>query len=156
MITSGFKKISNYSPIKKFLLLGYMAASMFILFSIARMASAFVINDEDFVKSNNNYVSVAVGKIDEKKYNDILSVPGIKYAVIGDSLVGFKITYNTLLQNYDVSDLLVGSISGLSLISDKDLIYGEMPKNDYEVVVDIMSAKTLFDSENHAKSSCEI
>lgn len=153
MITSGFKKISNYSPIKKFLLLGYMAASMFILFSIARMASAFVINDEDFVKSNNNYVSVAVGKIDEKKYNDILSVPGIKYAFIGDSLVGFKITYNTLLQNYDVSDLLVGSISGLSLISDKDLIYGEMPKNDYEVVVDIMSAKTLFDSENHAKSA---
>ena len=153
MITSGFKKISNYSPIKKFLLLGYMAASMFILFSISRMASAFVINDEDFVKSNNNYVSVAVGKIDEKKYNDILSVPGIKYAVIGDSLVGFKITYNTLLQNYDVSDLLVGSISGLSLISDKDLIYGEMPKNDYEVVVDIMSAKTLFDSENHAKSA---
>lgn len=153
MITSGFKKISNYSPIKKFLLLGYMAASMFILFSIARMASAFVINDEDFVKSNNNYVSVAVGKIDEKKYNDILSVPGIKYAVIGDSLVGFKITYNTLLQNYDVSDLLVGSISGLSLISDKDLIYGKMPKNDYEVVVDIMSAKTLFDSENHAKSA---
>ena len=153
MITSGFKKISNYSPIKKFLLLGYMAASMFILFSIARMASAFVINDEDFVKSNNNYVSVAVGKIDEKKYNDILSVPGIKYAVIGDSLVSFKITYNTLLQNYDVSDLLVGSISGLSLISDKDLIYGEMPKNDYEAVVDIMSAKTLFDSENHAKSA---
>ncbi len=153
MITSGFKKISNYSPIKKFLLLGYMAASMFILFSIARMASAFVINDEDFVKSNNNYVSVAVGKIDEKKYNDILSVPGIKYAVIGDSLVSFKITYNTLLQNYDVSDLLVGSISGLSLISDKDLIYGEMPKNDYEAVVDIMSAKKLFDSENHAKSA---
>ena len=153
MITSGFKKISNYSPIKKFLLLGYMAASMFILFSIARMASAFVINDEDFVKSNNNYVSVAVGKLDEKKYNDILSVPGIKYAVIGDSLVGFKITYNTLLQNYDVSDLLVGSISGLSLISDKDLIYGEMPKNDYEAVVDIMSAKTLFNSENHAKSA---
>ena len=153
MITSGFKKISNYSPIKKFLLLGYMAASMFILFSIARMASAFVINDEDFVKSNNNYVSVAVGKIDEKKYNDILSVPGIKYAVIGDSLVSFKITYNTLLQNYDVSDLLVGSISGLSLISSKDLIYGEMPKNDYEAVVDIMSAKKLFDSENHAKSA---
>ena len=153
MITSGFKKISNYSPIKKFLLLGYMAASMFILFSIARMASAFVINDEDFVKSNNNYVSVAVGKIDEKKYNDILSVSGIKYAVIGDSLVSFKITYNTLLQNYDVSDLLVGSISGLSLISSKDLIYGEMPKNDYEAVVDIMSAKKLFDSENHAKSS---
>lgn len=153
MITSGFKKISNYSPIKKFLLLGYMAASMFILFSIARMASAFVINDEDFVKSNNNYVSVAVGKIDEKKYNDILSVSGIKYAVIGDSLVSFKITYNTLLQNYDVSDLLVGSISGLSLISDKDLIYGEMPKNDYEAVVDIMSAKALFDSENHAKSA---
>lgn len=153
MITSGFKKISNYSPIKKFLLLGYMAASMFILFSIARMASAFVINDEDFVKSNNNYVSVAVGKIDEKKYNDILSISGIKYAVIGDSLVSFKITYNTLLQNYDVSDLLVGSISGLSLISDKDLIYGEMPKNDYEAVVDIMSAKTLFDSENHAKSA---
>lgn len=153
MITSGFKKISNYSPIKKFLLLGYMAASMFILFSIARMASAFVINDEDFVKSNNNYVSVEVGKIDEKKYNDILSVSGIKYAVIGDSLVSFKITYNTLLQNYDVSDLLVGSISGLSLISDKDLIYGEMPKNDYEAVVDIMSAKRLFDSENHAKSA---
>ena len=153
MITSGFKKISNYSPIKKFLLLGYMAASMFILFSIARMASAFVINDEDFVKSNNNYVSVAVGKIDEKKYNDILSISGIKYAVIGDSLVSFKITYNTLLQNYDVSDLLVGSISGLSLISDKDLIYGEMPKNDYEAVVDIMSAKKLFDSENHAKSA---
>lgn len=153
MITSGFKKISNYSPIKKFLLLGYMAASMFILFSIARMASAFVINDEDFVKSNNNYVSVAVGKIDEKKYNDILSISGIKYAVIGDSLVSFKITYNTLLQNYDVSDLLVGSISGLSLISDKDLIYGEMPKNDYEAVVDIMSAKTLFNSENHAKSA---
>lgn len=153
MIVSGFKKISNYSPIKKFLLLGYMASSMFILFSIARMASAFVINDEDFVKSNNNYVSVAVGKIDEKKYNDILSVSGIKYAVIGDSLVSFKITYNTLLQNYDVSDLLVGSISGLSLISDKDLIYGEMPKNDYEAVVDIMSAKTLFDSENHAKSA---
>lgn len=153
MITSGFKKISNYSPIKKFLLLGYMAASMFILFSIARMASAFVINDEDFVKSNNNYVSVAVGKIDEKKYNDILSVSGIKYAVIGDSLVSFKITYNTLLQNYDVSDLLVGSISGLSLISSKDLIYGDMPKNDYEAVVDIMSAKRLFDSENHAKSA---
>lgn len=153
ILISGFKKIVNYSTIKKFLLLGYMAASMFILFGVCRLFSTFTLDEEKFVKSNNNYVSVLTGKVDSKKYDDIVSNPLVKYSIIGDSIVGFSISYNTLLQNYGVSDLLAGSISGTSLISEDNLIAGKMPSNDYEIVVDVMASKDLFSDLNHAISA---
>ena len=71
-IKSGFKKIINYKPLKKFLLLGYMAAAMFILFSVSRIAATFVVKDEDFIKYNE-------GKEVSELFEEPVEVDGVRY-----------------------------------------------------------------------------
>jgi putative ABC transport system permease protein len=154
VIISGFKKITNYSLIKKFLLLGYMAASMFILFSVARIFAVNTVKDEDFVTVNKNYIEVNMISVTNDVYDEISSLENIKYVLPGDSIVSLMISYNTYLQNYNrANESFNGSLVDISLISDDDLIYGRMPKEKNEIVVDTMTLNSLYSEMGNAKQA---
>ena len=154
LLINGFKKIINYSFIKKILLLGYMAASMFILFSLARIAGVSNIKDESFIQNNNSYISVAIPKLDINKYQKITNLSGINYAFPGSDKVTFSIFYNTFFQNYGQTDDIIGSIASSKLITSEDIIYGKLPENDNEIVIDKMIlSETLENESSLAKMS---
>lgn len=134
-IKNGFKKIVNYKPLKKFLLLGYMAAAMFILFSVSRIAATFVIKDEDFIKYNETYIQISTSKLTVDDYNKLTNIGNINYAMPGDSIISLPMEYNNLLQTTGVREYITGSLASVKLLKNADILYGNMPVNKNEIAI---------------------
>ena len=146
LLTNGFKKIGNYSIIKKILLLGFFISSMFVLYSVSNIMGILNVKDEKFVTHNKNYLSVVMNKIDVSDYLKYEKEPNIYYLLPGDSTVNFNISYNYYYQTNNATDILSGSLSTIDMITKKDIIYGNMPTNDYEIVVDRLSITNMFNN----------
>lgn len=151
-IKNGFKKIINYKPLKKFLLLGYMAAAMFILFSVSRIAATFVVKDEDFIKYNDTYIQISTSKLNVSDYNKITDIDNINYAMPGDSLVSLPLEYNNLLQTSGVREYVGGSLASIKLLKDSDILYGNMPSKVNEIAISKTVAQKVLD-EGYAKEA---
>lgn len=134
-IKNGFKKIINYKPLKKFLLLGYMAAAMFILFSVSRIAATLVVKDEDFIKYNDTYIQISASKLTVDDYNKLTNINNINYAMPGDSIVSLPMEYNNLLQTTGVREYITGSLASIKLLKNEDILYGNMPANKNEIAI---------------------
>jgi putative ABC transport system permease protein len=150
LLINGFKRVGNYSVMKKILLLGFLIASMFIVFGISRIFGALQFSDSDFITENKTYVSVKKSKFTMEDLNAIKSLANVNYVIPGNSSINMTITFNTLIQNYNNSLTVTSSLSSSSLLTTKDLIYGRLPQNDYEVVVDKMSLKSLHSFDDTA------
>lgn len=144
-ILSGFKKIKNYSLIKKILLLGFMASSMFIVFSLSRIASSNAYEDADFVKYNQTYVNISKGEFTYDDYLTLNKYSNINYIIPGSSIINLAINYDTYLQNYNMSyDTINGSIASSELLKKEDILIGNLPSNKNEIVLDKIVAQSLF------------
>ena len=58
MITKGFRKVGQYSLIKKILLLGFMASAIFITYAVGNIFGVTNITDNEFVKADKSYLTV--------------------------------------------------------------------------------------------------
>ena len=153
MISSGFKKIKSYSILKKLLLLGFVISSMFIIYAVSSISATLRINEEDFIKTNKNYINVIMPKIDQEKFNACEKIQEIDYVIPGDSNVTFEIKYDEYYQTLQVIDSLSGSLSSIKEINADDIIKGRLPENDYEIVVDKMALENMFKQNKFAKQA---
>ncbi len=141
MLKTGFKKISNYTLMKKILLLGFFFSAMFIIYAFASIFAAITIKDSAFMNAHRDYIVI---KNKENRLNDYLKIQqmtGIKYVIPGDSQVNVYITNPKIWQLSDVTRKLEGSIAANDLLKKEDIIAGKMPEKSDEVVVD----KSLID-----------
>ncbi|MDD3453070.1 MAG: ABC transporter ATP-binding protein/permease [Bacilli bacterium] len=145
LLINGFKRIFNYSILKKILLLGFLVSAIFITYAISNIFGITNIKDDDFVKTNKNYLNIKLNNIDLNNYLNYEKLEYINYIIPGDSNVVFNIKYDNYYQTYNTRQLLRGSLSTLNMITNDDLIYGKMPENDYEIVVDKKCLNSLFD-----------
>ena len=150
LITNGFKKVFDYSFLKKLLLLGFVLSGMFIMYSVASIASTINVKDEDFVTMNKNYLSVNLNKIKVDDYLKYENLDSVDYIIPGNSSVNFSVNYNDYYQSIYVRDVLSGSLSDINLIKDSDIVYGTMPKEMNEVVVDKRSILSMFNETGYA------
>lgn len=150
LITNGFRKVFDYSFLKKLLLLGFVLSGMFIMYSVASIASTINVKDEDFVTMNKNYLSVNLNKIKVDDYLKYENLDSVDYIIPGNSSVNFSVNYNDYYQSIYVRDVLSGSLSDINLIKDSDIVYGTMPKEMNEVVVDKRSILSMFDETGYA------
>ena len=132
----GFKKIGNYTVIKKMLLIGYFASAMFIMYSMSSIFASFRIDDKDFITKNKNYLQVNSGKIDINKYLQLENQEDIDYIIPGDSLVSLKMKFDDYYQTSKNFINISGSLSSIDELKNEDIIYGRLPENQYEVVLD--------------------
>lgn len=153
LLIQGFKKVFDYTMLKKILLIGFLISGMFIMYSVSSISSTFNIKDEDFVSVNRNYLTVSHNKQSVKDYLDYEKLDSIDYIMPGDSIVNFNFKVNDYYQTNRVDSHLSGSLSDISMISEKDLILGRMPENDYEIVVDKFSIQNMLKTENALKMS---
>lgn len=146
LLINGFKKILNYPILKKLLLAGFVASSMFIMYSISSAIGITTVTDDEFIGVNKNYLLLSTNQNTVSEYRQYEEMEGVGYILPGDSMVNFTIDYSDYYyQTNGAQDNISGSLASLELISESDLVCGRMPENEYEVVLDEMVFKNIFE-----------
>ena len=137
-ILGGFRKIRRYSVIKKILLVGFILASMFVVYAASNVAGVLHITDDKFTTMDKDYVTVKVGQLTEGKLKELSSMEGLDYAIPGPAIVHFAIPLDDYIQSAGMVNVISGSLSDKDKVSEEDLLCGHLPENKYELVVDKM------------------
>ena len=145
MLESGFRTVANYHILKKVLLVGFLVAAMFITYAVSNIAGILNMPDEKFVEDNMSYVGVVQKKISVDEYLTIESDPTVSYALPGSGIINMKMPYDEYWQTRTSGTVFSGSLSSYEDLNRNDLIYGRLPENRYEVVVDDLILKRLQD-----------
>ena len=140
---NGFKQVFRYSFLKKLLLVGFFLSSIFVTYSVSNMLGIMSIEDSEFITTNRNYLKLDGIKNSVNKYLEYEKYEGVEYILPGDSIVSMKILGNYYQTNY-IDYYINGSISSIDMINDNDLIYGRIPSNNREIVID----KMVYDNTN--------
>ena len=150
-ITNGFKKVFNYSILKKILLIGFFLSGVFIMYSYSTILATLDIKDYKFVSTDKNFVTVKTSKINIDEYNKYKTDPDIVYAVPGSSNVSFSFNIKDIYQFSRYSLTLSGSLVDVSTLNETDIIYGSLPSNDHEIVVDKYLIKDFYKNNSASK-----
>ncbi len=142
LIKNGFKKVINYSIMKKLLLLGFFLSGVFITYSVSSLYGINNIQDKNFVTMNKNYLVIDSNKINLDKFLEYEKDDNINYILPGNSNVSFTVRYDDYYQTMYHSDYINGSMSSINMISKNDIVTGRMPNNSKEIVID----KLVFDN----------
>lgn len=135
-IKNGFNRISNYTILRKILLIGFFASAMFVVYSITNIAGITNIKESDYIKTDKNYLQIDMAKVNVDDYLKYEKLDNIDYMLPGDANVSFKIKMDNYYQLSTYSFELSGSLIDINKISQESLIQGRMPKNEYEIVID--------------------
>ena len=146
-LKNGFNRITNYSVLKKFLLLGFLASSMFVVYSVCNIAGVTDIRESDYAKIDKNYLQVDLAKVNVDDFLKYEQLEGIDYIIPGDSNVSFKIKMDNYYQLATYSFELSGSLVDIEKISETDIVNGRMPQNEYEIVIDKKVAENMLNSQ---------
>lgn len=142
-IINGFKKIINYSVLKKILLIGFFVSAMFIVYSLSNIAGTLNIQDEDFISKNKNYLKVNLPKIKVENFLEYEKQEGVNYILPGNSLVSFSLKFDEYFQTSKINAELSGSLSSINMINENNIIEGKIAENEYEIVIDKMVADRM-------------
>lgn len=153
MFINGFKKVFDYSTVKKILLIGFFLSGIFIMYATGSIAASLQKNDKDFLIENKNYLEIETKNIKLDKYIELENNTNIKYIMPGNSIIRLPIKYNDYYQTSVRSDDLSASLTSIDEITKKDILYGRMPENSKEIVVDKLSLEKMFNDTNLAQMS---
>lgn len=147
LIANGFRKVFDFSFLKKALLIGFFISGIFIMDSVSTVGAALNVKDESFVTKNKQYLQIENKKNNVSDYLSYELAEGVNYILPGDSIVSFKVSLNDFYQTSQLSSSLSGSLSSINMLKESDLIKGRMPANDYEIVVDKLTLKKFLDQD---------
>ena len=142
IFSNGFKRVFNYSFVKKLLLAGFFLSSIFVTYSVSNILGIWTVEDKDFIKTNKNYLMLESKKLKVKDYLEYEKMEGINYILPGSSIISMRIDNKEYYQTENAGMSLSGSLSSTKMISEDDLIHGRMPENKGEIVID----KMVFDN----------
>ena len=141
----GFKKVMKYPLIKKLLLIGFILAGVFITYSLSTIYASLDVQDKDFINANKDYISVDMPKIEVDRYEEYEEMPEVEYILPGDGTAMMTINLDFYYQSSWAQADFSGSLTDINKITESDLIYGRMPGNQYEIVIDNFTAEKMFE-----------
>lgn len=147
LIKRGFKTVLGYNVIKKILLLGFLISAMFITYSISSIFGVLNITDDEFVKADKNYITVVSKKIDVDTYLGYEADDSFEYILPGNSQISMSLKYDDYFQTQSAGAAVTGSLSDVSKLKAGEILYGELPKESNEIVVDRMILKSVIDDQ---------
>ena len=147
IFSNGFKRVFGYSFVKKILLAGFFLASLFVTYSVSNLLGISKIEDKDFISTNKNYLVLESSKVKVNDYLKYEKMDGINYILPGNSNVSLYVDTKNYYQTEYANVVLSGSLSSINMINSDNLIYGRMPENDLEIVID----KMVYDKANDIK-----
>ena len=143
-ISNGFKKVFSYSLIKKILLGGFFLSGIFIIFAISQIGAVLDVRDGDFLTVNKNYLAIKSNKISVEDYQKYESESKVDYIIPGDSIIKFVYVNTNYYQTSKEVIKITGSLSSTDLINESDILYGRMPENNQEIVIDTLAIKNTY------------
>ncbi|MBO4601303.1 MAG: ABC transporter ATP-binding protein/permease [Bacilli bacterium] len=148
-IFKGFEKVFNYSFFKKLLLVGFLLSGGFILYAISSYTAAITIKDDMFITESRDYVTITTGKNNVDVYKKIKSLDENAFIIPGSATGKFYVKEDYLSQFFDYSLAFLGNLVPLDAVSKEDLIYGRLPENSSEIVVDKFLVKKKLTSPDY-------
>ena len=142
----GFQKIASYSKLKKILLLGFLFASMFVIYAVSSVAGAKEIRDSDFLTTNRDYLRANVGVLSRSIYERYEEDPSVDYVIPGTGEVSFAISLDDYMQTVWETELFAGVVTDVGTISEDSLIAGRLPQASNEIVLDAVVVNRLMSS----------
>lgn len=148
LVTNGFKKIFKFSKLKKILLVGFFVAGIFAMYSVSSIFATIKVDDIDFVDINKNYLTAKVSNIKVDDYLKYESNANINYILPSDSVISVQLSTSDFLQLRTSNVYLTGSIAGKQLLSQEEIILGNISSDINTFVIDEMVAQRLVDSDD--------
>lgn len=148
-IKNGFKRLVNYTVLRKILLIGFFASAMFIVYAISNIAGITNIKETDYIKIDKNYLQVDIAKVNVDDFLKYENLEDIDYILPGDSRVSFKIKMDNYYQIATYDFELPGSLVDISKIENEYITKGRMPQSEYEIIVD----KKIIDNMKNSQFS---
>lgn len=148
LVTNGFKKIFKFSKLKKILLVGFFVAGIFAMYSVSSIFATIRVDDIDFVDINKNYLTAKVSNIKVDEYLKYESNTNINYILPSDSVISVQLSTSDFLQLRTSNVYLTGSIASKQLLSQEEIILGNISSDVNTFVIDEMVAQRLVDSDD--------
>ncbi|HPE14609.1 MAG TPA: ABC transporter ATP-binding protein/permease [Bacilli bacterium] len=145
LLVNGFKKIFDYTFLKKLLLLGFTLSAMFILYSISNIVGVSSVHDKDFIQQHRDYLTIVMNDVEVKDYLAYEKLDGVSYLLPGDSIINLEITNKDFYQVSNAISYIKGSLASINMINEDKLIMGKMPSNSNEIVLDKMVIDAFLD-----------
>ncbi|NLD18884.1 MAG: ABC transporter ATP-binding protein/permease [Clostridiales bacterium] len=147
LLKEGFRKVFDYNPLKKILLLGFLLSAIFITYSITSIFGALNITDDKFISEDKDYIRVIGKNISVDTYLQYEGNENYQYVLPGDSKITMTLKYDEYFQTMSYNALISGSLSDVEKLKQNDIIYGKLPENENEIVVDKMILKDVIDKQ---------
>lgn len=144
----GFKKVMKYPLMKKLLLIGFILSGVFITYALSTIYASIDVQDKDFIDSNKEYIVVDMPKIEVDRYLEYEAMPEVDYMLPGNGSTMMTIKLDFYYQSSRAQAEFTGSLTDINKITEDDLIYGRMPENQYEIVIDNFTAEKMFQYGN--------
>lgn len=132
----GFKKVLNYSFVKKLLLIGFFTSSLFIMYSVSSIMSTFKIDEKNFVSYNKDYVLLNKKNMSVNEFNNLNNVSNVEYVLPSNGNVQVNFKFNKFLQTSGILESMSGSLASYSKV-DK-VINGVKTNGKKEIIIDKM------------------
>ncbi len=150
-LKSGFIKIGGYSRLKKILLLGFVLASMFIIYAISNVVGVNSITDDAFIETDKAYLAANVGMATPGVYDRYADDPSVDYVLPGGSIVAFAVPVDDYVQGVWTAATVYSSVTDKDRLAESDLILGRLPENPTEAVIDRLSVERFYFDDWAAK-----
>lgn len=132
----GFRKVLNYSFVKKLLLIGFFTSSLFIMYSVSSIMSTFKIDEKNFVSYNKDYVLLNKKNMSVNEFNNLNNVSNVEYVLPSNGNVQVNFKFNKFLQTSGILESMSGSLASYSKV-DK-VINGVKTNGKKEIIIDKM------------------
>lgn len=132
----GFRKVLNYSFVKKLLLIGFFTSSLFIMYSVSSIMSTFKVDEKNFVSYNKDYVLLNKKNMSVNEFNNLNNVSNVEYVLPSNGKVQVNFKFNKFLQTSGILESMSGSLASFSKV-DK-VINGVKTNGKKEIIIDKM------------------
>lgn len=150
-IKAGFLKVFGYSKLKKILLLGFVLASVFVIYAISNVIGVRTITDDMFISSNREYIEARVAFANPMNYERYQEDPATNYVLPGRGSVSFAFPLDKYEQASFNCLTVAGVVTDNALLREEDLILGRMPTAPNEIVIDKLIAEPSLILDRSAK-----
>ena len=142
MFKSGFKKVFDYSVLRKILLVAFAVTAMFSTYAISSLVASLTYDDSYFLKQHKDYLLLR-GNLSVEEFLAFESNPEIKDIFVGDSKYSFTFLLDNYYQTNNQYTILNCSLTDVELLEKENIIYGRYPENENELVIDLKAIEQL-------------
>lgn len=147
MLHTGFKKVASYTMMKKVLLVGFFVSAMFIVYAVSSIFGVTTIKESNFLSTHRDYIKIENNENKVEDYLALETLEDVEYIMPGDSVVNFTFKNESLYQLANKGIQVKLAMASNKLLSQESIIWGRLPENPREVVLDKSIADRILKEE---------